>query len=144
MKKIIILVVLMAVLGGGGFFAWTQMSGEEEQAGSEQLRGPNDENLMFVELDPITAPFIRDGRFAQYIVLTISLEVNDDDAKDMVRRNIPRIRDAFLSELHTLAAMRSPRQRLINLSRIKVRLMSGANRVLGRGVVLDILVQLAS
>ena len=147
MKKMIIMIVLVAVLAGGGYFAWTTFSaeeGEEETATASAPSGDEaDDKLLFVDLDAITAPFIRDGRFAQYVVITITLEVADDDAKDTARRNIPRLRDAFVSELHALAAIRSPQQRLINLERVKARMMAGAERVLGQGIVTDVLVQLA-
>lgn len=152
MKKIIIMIAVVAVLGGGGYFAWTTFSAEEGEGEGEDetatasahSRERTDGNLLFVDLDAITAPFIRDGRFAQYVVLTITLEVVDEDARGTVLKNIPRIRDAFVSELHALAAIRSPQQRLINLARVKARMMAGAERVLGQGVVTDVLVQLAS
>lgn len=148
MKKIIILVVLVVLLAGGGYFAWTTFSskGGKEEAATAPAHSPEgtDGKLLFVDLEAITAPFIRDGRFAQYVVLTITLEVADADAKDAVRQNIPRIRDVFVTELHALAAIRSPQQKLINLARVKARMMAGAERVLGEGVVTDVLVQLAS
>lgn len=146
MKKVIILIALVAALAGGGYFAWTKVSGGEEEVAtaSEHSAEKSSDNLLYVNLDSITAPFIRDGRFAQYIVLTIALEVANADAKDAVRHNIPRLRDAFISELHTLAAIRSPQQKLINLARVKARLMAGAERVLGKDVVVEVLVQLAS
>ncbi len=152
MKMIIILVAFVALLAGGGYFAWTTYSAGNGDVDAEVDSGGSEEHIaeaggdgaLFVELDPITAPFIRDGRFAQYIVLTVSLEVSDDEAKLAVRRNMPRLRDAFVSELHALAAMRSPKQKLINLSRIKTRMLAGADRVLGKDVVLDVLVQVAS
>lgn len=148
MKKIIIMIALVAVLAGGGFYAWTTFSAnegqEETDVASDHSGEGTDDTLLFVDLDSLTAPFIRDGRFAQYVVISITLEVADDSAKSTVRRNIPRLRDAFVSELHALAAIRSPQQKLINLARVKARMMAGAERVLGQGIVIDVLVQLAS
>lgn len=142
MKKLIILVVAVALLGGGGFFAWMQLGSESEDGGGFSLTASRSETI-FVEMEPLTAPFIRDGKFAQYVVLVVNLEVASSGAEDKVRKRMPKLRDAFVSELHSLAARRPPNQKLINIARIKARLLAGADQVMGSGVVRDILVQLA-
>ncbi len=155
MKKVIILLAALGLLGGGGFFAWSQVSSGPESA-DEKVTGaavekkapvnkqmkPTDE-VFYVVMPPITAPFIRDGTFAQYVVLVVNLEVSTKDDMELVAKNQPRLRDAFVSALHSLATQRSRNQRLINLARIKSRLLAGADRVLGVGVVDAVLVQLA-
>ncbi len=137
------LLVLVGVLGGGGFFAWTRFAATESRSGGTLSLSAATEGMHFVEMKALTAPFIRDGVFAQYVVLVINLEVASEAAIETVRELKPRLRDAFVSELHALAAMRPPGQRLINLARVKARLLAGASRVLGPGVVRDILVQIA-
>ncbi len=137
------LLVLVGFLGGGGFFAWTTFLGSKSGSGGTLSLSAATADAYYIEMDPLTAPFIRDGVFAQYVVLVINLEVASEDAIEAVREKKPRLRDAFVSELHALAAIRSPRQRLINLARVKARLLAGANRILGPGVVRDVLVQLA-
>lgn len=155
MKKVIILLAALGLLGGGGFFAWSQVSSgpeptdekaeaavEKKAPAKKKKRKPTDD-VFYVEMPPITVPFIRDGAFAQYVVLVVNLEVSSRDDMDLVQKNQPRLRDAFVSELHSLATTRSRNQRLINLARIKSRLLAGADRVLGVGVVDAVLVQLA-
>ena len=137
------LLVLVVVLGGGGFFAWTKFAGTESSSGGTLSLSAAMAGVHFVEMKALTAPFIRDGVFAQYVVLVINLEVANESDVAIVHENKPRLRDAFVSELHALAAVRPPEQRLINLARVKARLLAGASRVLGPGVVRDILVQLA-
>ena len=144
MKKAIILVVLLLVLGGGGYFGWQQM-GETFADGGEESQGGFffDDEPRFVELDLLTAPFLRGGKFVQYVVLVVNLEVVNDDAVDEVRAVMPRLRDAFVSELHTLATMRNPEQKMLNIKRIKSRLLASAQKVMGGGTVRAVLVQLA-
>ena len=66
MKKTIILLVLLVALGGGGYFGWQQMDAAEPSAETGQAEGggffSNDEPK-FVELDLLTAPFVRGGKF---------------------------------------------------------------------------------
>ncbi len=145
MKTVIILVVLLVVLGGGGYVGWQQMGGSSREAAGEGSGASSyfDDEPKFVELDLLTAPFVRGGKFVQYVVLVINLEVTSDDAVDEVRAVMPRLRDAFVSDLHTLATMRNPEQKMINIKRIKSRLLISAQEVMGENIVRDVLVQLA-
>ena len=146
MKKTIILLVLMVALGGGGYFGWQQMDDIEPSAETGQAEGggffSNDEPK-FVELDLLTAPFVRGGKFVQYVVLVVNLEVASDDDVNKVRAVMPRLRDAFVTELHTMATMRNPDQKMLNMKRIKSRLLASAQKVMGGGIVREVLVQLA-
>lgn len=146
MKKAIILVVLLLVLGGGGYVGWQQMGGAspEGEAG-EGGDSPSifSEEPKYVELDLLTAPFVRSGKFVQYVVIVVILEVDDDEGVSKVRAVIPRLRDAFVTELHTIATMRNPEQQMLNLTRIKSRLLASAHEVMRNKIVRDILVQLA-
>lgn len=149
MKKLIILVVLLAVLGSGGFYGWQQMGETSEELESVEAGESgvgdffSDNKPKYVELDLLTAPFVRGGKFVQYVVLVVNLEVVNKDAIGKVRAFMPRLRDAFITELHTIATMRNPDQKMINLKRIKSRLLASAQKVMGDGVVRAVLVQLA-
>ncbi len=146
MKKAIILVALLFVLGGGGYFGWQQMgeSSPAVDAGEDGEGGFfSDDQPKFVELDLLTAPFLRGGKFVQYVVLVVSLEVATNAAVDEVRAVMPRLRDAFVTELHTIATMRNPEQKMLNMKRIKSRLLASARKVMGGGIVRDVLVQIA-
>lgn len=145
MKKAIILVVVLLVLGGGGYFGWLQMNeSPPEPADTERASGFfSNSEPKFVELDLLTAPFIKGGKFVQYVVLVVILEVANDDEVDEVRAVIPRLRDAFVTDLHTLATMRNPEQKMLNLKRIKSRLLASAHKVMGVNTVREVLVQLA-
>ena len=143
MRTVMILMVVLLVLGGGGYFGWQQFTAASPEPGAPGVSGDLEGQPRYVELDPLTAPFVRDGKFAQYVVLVVNLEVSDEDDVVKVREFLPRLRDAFVTELHTLATMRNPGQKVLNLVRVKSRLLANANDVLGEGVVRGVLVQLA-
>ncbi len=139
MKIAIGLLVLVLLLGGGGYFGWTTyLSGDD----AEPILAADD-SPGYIELKPITVPFVRDGKFAHYVVLVVHIEVANETAMSKVKAYMPKLRDAFVSELHALAAVRPASQKLINVARVKARLMAGTERVLGPDVVRDVLVQLA-
>jgi flagellar basal body-associated protein FliL len=146
MKKAIIGVVVLLVLGGGGYFGWLQMNKSTPEFGEQKGESSffsNDEPK-FVELDLLTAPFVKGGgKFVQYVVLVVILEVASDDGVDEVRAVIPRLRDAFVTDLHTLATMRNPEQKMLNMPRIKSRLLASARKVMRSDTVRAVLVQLA-
>ncbi len=143
MKKLVVILVAALVLGGGGYIGWMQYFADGSGEGAGGGSAPVGDQALFVELDPLTAPFLRDGKFAHYVLLVVNLEVGSERDIERVREMLPRLRDAFVTELHALAATRSPDQRLINVGRVKARLIAGTHRVLGPGVVRDVLVQLA-
>ncbi len=140
--KITLAALFVIAALGGGYFAWTEFFAGEDGGGASSLFS-GDDNLHYVEIERLTAPFIRNGEYVQYVVLDVSLELADEPNATKVRQLAPRLRDAFLAELHRLARIRPAGQRLINLGRVKARLLAGADRVLGPDVVRDVLVQLA-
>ncbi len=134
--------VVLVLLAAGGYFAWTQfLSGNSGEGSSEFFAKSTEPG--FVEMEPVTAPWVRDGKFAHYVVLVVNLELTSEDDIGVVRKYMPRLRDAFVTELHAIAMMRPRRQRLIKIERVKARLLVRAERVLGPGVVSGVLVQLA-
>lgn len=145
MKTAIILVVLLIVLGGGGYYGWQQMDDSSSDSTAEEGGESSyfDDEPKYVELDLLTAPFVRGGKFVQYVVLVINLEVADDEAVEAVRAVVPRLRDAFITELHSMATMRNPEQKMLNMPRVKSHLLASAHKVMRNTTVRDILVQLA-
>ena len=103
--KWVIIIVVVALVVAGGLAAWMYFSDGSlpEFAGEDDGR-----DGVFVEMEPLTVPFVQDGKFAHYIVLTVSLEVKSQDYATRCREQIPRIRDAFVGALHGLAERRTP------------------------------------
>lgn len=145
MKKMIIGLVVLLALGGGGYFGWLQMNESAPESADERDESSylSNKEPKYVELDLLTAPFIKGGKFVRYIVLVVILEVANDDEVSEVRAVIPRLRDAYVTDLHTLATMRNPEQKMLNLKRIKSRLLASTHKVMGVKIVRQVLVQLA-
>ena len=143
MRNIVIMIIALIVVGGGGYFGWRQITVGQPESAPEIPYGSIEGEPLYIELEPLTAPFVRDGKFAHYVVIIVNLEVASRDDVDTVRGFLPRLRDAFVTELHTMATMRNPDQAMINIRRVKSRLLANADAVLGAGIVRGVLVQLA-
>ncbi len=140
MKWVMIIGAAVALIAGG-FFGWTQYAGDDAFAIS--FEGEEEVDLVTVDLEALTVPFVREGKFAHYVVLVVSLQVNGQDRATLVRGQIPRLRDSFVEGLHALAIRRSANQTVISIPRIRSTLIASSEKVMGPGVITDILVQLA-
>ena len=87
MKITLVALFVIAALGGG-YFAWTEFFAGEYGGGASSFFG-GDDKLRYVEIESLTAPFIRDGEFVQYVLLDVSLELTDEPNATKVRR-LPR------------------------------------------------------
>ena len=85
MRTIVIAIVALLVLGGGGYFGWQKFGAPKVyDGGIDDIppMGSVEGQPVFLELGALTAPFVRDGKFAHYVVLIINLEVGDQDDID--------------------------------------------------------------
>lgn len=137
MKKVLILVGVLALLGGGGFVAWLTLIAPS----SAPVVTADAGQPIYYEMEPITAPFVRDGAFTRFVTLILDLELSGSRDLQHVRDFTPRLRDAFATDLLDLAMIRPPEERLLNIARVKARLLASAKRVLGEDAVRDVLVQ---
>lgn len=140
MKKLLIfgLLGLLLLGGGGGAYWWFMMRDAGEEAA--EAEPPPQDPPVFLELDSLTIPVIRSGSIARYVLLKITLEVEDQGARDEVVDRMPRLKDAFLRDLHDYFAS-IPLDSPVNVRTVKQRLQRVADRQAGPGVVKDVLIQ---
>ena len=139
-KLIIIILILLLLLGGGGggaYYYLYVLNAPEEPVVQEEALPPPPE---FEEMDSISIPVIRSGRVMKFVLLKTALELGDSDDRDRVERYRPRLKDAYLRELHDYFST-VPVDQPINVRAVTKRLLRASHQVLGRGVVRDILIQ---
>ena len=139
MKKILILLILMFLLGGGGggyyyFFVLATDTSDEPPP------PPPAPDFRFVEMQPLRIPVIRGGAVVNYVVLNVTLETIGADNEEFATSLLPRVRNAFITDLNGYFAAVSVEDRIL-VKAIKRRLHIIANRTLGPGVVHDVLIQ---
>ena len=137
-----------ALAQGGGSSAPAK-GGEHDPTGGGGVGdlGANGEGVdggpIFIRLDSLLAPIIEKRRVKGYAEILLTLEVRDRDGMAEIYKKLVPLRDEFLRDLQFQAGMRGPGDPPINLKRIKARFVTLANRVVGEGVVVAVLVQSA-
>jgi flagellar protein FliL len=154
-KKLIFILLPLLLLGGGGAGAWFFLfsaPAEGEQAAeaehtpeAEQAEGGHGgaPEAVFVDVGELIVPvYNRDGQ-DNFMVVRMELEVGEAMSADEVRHLLPRLRDAYIGTLSTMAG----RGELVEESRraatIKRALKLTSDRVLGPDAIKDVLLQRA-
>jgi hypothetical protein len=134
MKKLILILIVLLLLGGGAWwFLLREDPGAAEQAAAEAVP-PS-----FVDLEPFVVPVVRDGGVRKVIRIDLAVEVKGDaESQDA---GLPRLTDAFVSELYGLFGRRQIEDRQFDLAIVKRRLQSAADNALGEGIVVAVLIQ---
>jgi flagellar FliL protein len=145
MKKIIIIVVALLVLAGGGFAAWYfyfKGGGEAEAPAPEGEHGAGEHaaGAIFIAMEPFIIPVIHEDRVVKHMSLAVKLEVAGPAAEQKVKEFLPYIRDAFLTKLHT-ALSRNDVNQNYDASKLKRQLLAECEKVVGPGVVKDVLIE---
>ncbi|MFM2044298.1 MAG: hypothetical protein RLY86_2874 [Pseudomonadota bacterium] len=146
MKKIIFLFLALVVLIGAGVGGWLVFGpkpDEKKEETAEPAAPVKPQGIpQFVTVGPIVVPVIGEKRVEQNILIVVSLEVYGDPVRDSVRQQTPRLVDAFLRALyggiHTGNVIDG---QLIRVDAVRDELMAASERVLGPGVVWDVLIQ---
>jgi flagellar FliL protein len=150
MKKLLfILLPLLLLLGGGGAGAWffflkAPAEGEHaaEAAPAEGGHG-SEAKAVFVDVGEIIVPvYNRDGK-NNLMVVRMELEVGEVMSAEDVRYMLPRLRDAYIGTLSTLAGRGELVEESQRNATIKRALKLASDRVLGPEAIHDVLLQRA-
>lgn len=143
MKKLAILLILLLLLGGAGGAGWWFFLREQPEAGSAEA--VEEESLIratrVLRLDPIILPVIREGQVMLHVTVVVVIELVKAVPLTELRVFSQPLRDAMLSELHGMYAIRYVQERGYDLPIIRERLSEAAKRVLGAGSVKKVILK---
>ena len=149
MKKLlfILLPLLLLLLGGGGAGAWfffLKAPAEGEQA-AEAAAGEHkaEAKAVFVDVGEIIVPVYSRGGQDKLMVVRFELEVGEVMSVEEVRYMLPRLRDAYIGTLSTLAGRGELVEESQRNATIKRALKLASERVLGPDAIHDVLLQRA-
>jgi hypothetical protein len=134
-KKLKLIVILLVVIVAGGFGAMKFLGGDGP--------GNHEPETAYVPLDLLFAPVVREREIRGYVLLSLQLELADSYDLNLVHLRMAPLRDAFIRDLHTQALLRRSGEPSVNVYRVKKRFMLISERVMGAGVVIDVLIQSA-
>lgn len=142
MLRLVLLLLMVFALAGGGVGTWyfgirgEPIPGLSEldagdgggQAEKSSVSQANDE---YVPMDPVSFPIMREGRVTELMTMKFKLRVAGGDGVSAVADNRAELRDAFLTELHSLYAMKFVRENDDQLGFVKKRLVEAGREVIG-------------
>lgn len=158
-KKLLPLLSLIVGLGGGGAAAIVLAPAAEkpdepstnavEDSQAKQIPDDHDAQPGDTEIvklpNQFVIPVILNNRVRAMVILTVALEVQTG-AADEVRTLEPKLRDMFLSELFSLAALDGFRDEIISrqtLDLVKRALTERSKEILGKQVVTVLITDMA-
>ena len=150
MKKLLfILLPLLLLLGGGGAGAWffflkAPAEGDKAAAAAPAAdKHKAESKAVFVDVGEIIVPiYNRDGK-NNLMVVRMELEVGDVMPVDEVRYMLPRLRDAYIGTLSTLAGRGELADESQRNATMKHALKLASDHVLGPDAIRDVLLQRA-
>jgi flagellar FliL protein len=161
MKYIMILLMAVCLLGAGGaagFFAFQKQAVASlgaENATALAAKKARDKaalsaeeiakNLRFVKLDPIILPIIDTQGVSQVVTLIVSLEVDSEEKAKRAELLIPRLKDAFIQDMYGVLNRKAATSGgLVKVDQLKARLNRISIKVLGKGNINSVLLQVVN
>lgn len=153
MKKMAIIVAVFMMLIGAGISVMktmglgpfappeetaTDAEGEEDGA---TPRASNDEPARFIDVEPLNIPVFHEDRVATTIQIQLKLEVIGTKNEALVKQMLPRLNDAFVRDMHGFIPRLLKKEERLNIFIIKKRIQIITERLVGPGLISNVLVQ---
>src|SRR5262245_33602437 len=142
MKKILLIVLPLLLLGGGGAGAWFFFFSEPAPADPAAVKAEAvgehgaGEDAVFVTVGEVIVPVYNKDHEDNFMVVRLDLQLTGEKGPDQVRRMMPRLLDAYVTTLSTMAGRGEfaidDSQRN---ARIKRALQRASDRGLGKNVI---------
>lgn len=155
MKTAFLALLAIMILGGGaaGAYFYFGQSAEASIGETAEHRDAKDHDRSgktaedshghkFVELAPLILPIVDNNGVSQVVNIVVVIEVDGDENEKMVLTLEPRLKDAYIQELYGVlnkhAALKGG---VVQVGMIKDHLNRISQRVLGEGVIEEVLLQ---
>ena len=144
MKKLLLIFGLLVMLCGGTvsalkFLKLGPFQGEEvvEEKPEEQVEA----TILFVDMEPLAIPIFQGNRVAATVQIEVKLVTNGKDNVERIKQIMPIITNAFVRDLHSFMPRLLKAKERIDVLIIKQRLQLISNKVAGKGLIKNVLVQ---
>lgn len=145
MKKLVILFGLLLMLVGGTVTSLKYLKVgpfvETEEEKKEVVEEEVEDTTKFVDMDPLAISIFQGNAVAAIIQIQLKLETNGEDNVVKIKRIMPVINDAFLRDLHSFLPRLLRAEERLDILIIKQRLQLISDKVAGKGLIKNVLVQ---
>jgi len=142
-RAAIAIAFLLMMLGAGvGVMRYLQIGIFEPPPGSEQAQAKAPDPPTFIDMDPLIINIFDGTKVTATVMVSVKLQAIGKDNTDFVYKNLPRINDAFLQDLHSfLPRLLKRGDSNLDVFVIKKRLKLIADRLYPNAPVNDVLIQ---
>ena len=154
MKKLIIAFAVLILLAGGTVTLLKYLAvgpfeiSEEERLAQEAANAERDKTRAifearprYVEMDAIHVPVFNNNQVQGTIMIHYKLEVLNVDNERIVAKAQRRLSDALIKDFSFYIPRTLRNNKTLDVTLIKYRIMMTADKMLGKGVVSDALIQ---
>ncbi|HEY9080817.1 hypothetical protein [Magnetovibrio sp.] len=154
MKKLILAFAFLIMLAGGTVSLLKYMSlgpfeitpeelaaQQAEEATKEKTKALFESRPRYIEMDPIQVPVFQDNDVAATIMIHYKLEVLNVDNERLVAKSQRRLGDALLKDFSFYIPRTLRNNKTLDVTLVKYRILMTANKMLGKDVVNDALIQ---
>lgn len=99
------------------------------------------DTTVFIDMEPLAIPVFQGNRVAATVQIQIKLETNNLDKAERIKKMMPIITDAFVRDLHGFMPRLLRAEERIDVLIIKQRLQLIGDKVAGKGLISNVLVQ---
>lgn len=146
MKKLILLFLMLLMLIGGtaGALKLLELGPFKPKKGEVSIKviqKLEKDTTVFIDMDPLAIPIFQGNKVAATIQILVKLETNSEDNAEIIKDRMPVITDAFVRDLHSFMPRLLKAKERVDVLIIKQRLKMVADKVAGKGLIQNVLVQ---
>ncbi len=146
MKKLILLFLMLLMLIGGtaGALVLLELGPfklKKGEVSKKIFKKQEKDTTIFIDMDPLAIPIFQGNKVAATIQILVKLETNSEDNAEIIKDRMPVITDAFVRDLHSFMPRLLKAKERVDVLIIKQRLKMVADKVAGKGLIQNVLVQ---
>lgn len=147
-KKLLVPLLGLLLLGGGvvGGMIFLNVgpfkNPEKETKSVSEMLNLGSPAPAFMDMPPLVIPIFIEDRPVRNIYLEVRLDVDYKNRK-LVEARLTKLRDAFLTDMHTFLPAHLRYRDSTDLEAVKLRLKRVADRTLGEGQIKNVLIRTA-
>ena len=110
-------------------------------AREEVIQEEDGDNTVFIDMEPLGIPIFQGNKVAATIQIQVKLETYGQDNAEKIKYIMPVITDAFIRDLHSFMPRLLKAKERVDVLIIKQRLQFISDKVAGKGLIRNVLVQ---
>jgi hypothetical protein len=146
------IILVLIVLAAAAPLPLLAQEGDGDAAAGKKEKESNDplsslpgwlggKEAQFFRLPMFNVPVIRGGQIVGQVSLSVMVETTDIRNKDTIIENRAKLQNGFLRDLHGVVSIDNGSGRALNVPTVKARLVRVAEKILGPGIVSNVLVE---